>query len=342
MVQALSDFWIWWAGTLGLLARRVVPGLAMRRDGFTLTLSRVNAVISRAGGAVQNGDEGFQIEELPERLAALSSNGRTWTQSGVIRLGKDRHVLRPLSRLSLPSSCLAAAAALDLSVSTPFKADQVWILPVSGAVQAASCAIVKRPILDAAIMAFRSNGIRVSGIEFETPNGVFNLAPGARHLLLQNGDVWTVRLFKASVVAIALALFATAAHVWMRNEVALAVVSKRVEALTAEAKIVRKLLDQRIKSLAELTALRNKIEDAEPVAGIWEELARVLPDSAYLTDLSVEGSEVSISGYALQAAALLVALEQSPLFSKANFTGPVVKTPGLEGEHFEISLAAGG
>jgi general secretion pathway protein L len=341
MVQALRDFWIWWTGALSGLARRVAPWLVLRRAGFIVMLSGGEAVIA-AGGSRQDGGATFPVDELSGRLAQIPSHGKVRARGGVIRLAQDRHVPRPLSSLSLPASRLTAAAALDLGVSTPFKADQVRILPVSGAAQASTYTIVKHAILDPALAAFRKNGIRVAGIEFETPYGIVTLAPGAKRFHLQSRDIWRARLVLASSAAVGLALCATFAHVWMLNGAALAEVSMQVESLTADAKIVRKALDQRAQSLAELTALRKHIEDMEPVTGIWEELARVLPDSAYLTDLSVKGGDVSISGYAGQAAALVVALEQSPLFSKADITAPVIKTPGIEGERFQISLAAGG
>ncbi len=342
MVQTPRDFWVWWIGTLDALACRVAPWLTRRRAGFTLVLSGSNAVIVLDNGTAHGGGDAFAVNELDERLARLSSEGDVRARCGVIRLGQSRYVLRPLSRLSLPASRLAAAAALDLGVSTPFKADQVRILPVSGAAQASTYAIVKHAILDQALTAFRKSAISVASIEFETPNGIATLTPGAESVLQKRSDDWRKRLALASCAATALALCATFAHVWVRNKVALADISKLVEVVTADAKIARKALDQRAQSLAELTALRKNIEDTEPVTGVWEELARVLPDSAYLTDLSVKGGEVSVSGYASQAAALVVALEQSPLFSKAEFTAPVIKTPGIEGERFQISLAAGG
>ncbi|MGB8818478.1 MAG: PilN domain-containing protein [Rhizobiaceae bacterium] len=327
---------------MGALAGRLAPWLARRQAEFTLALSGGDAIIVRAGDASPDGSGVFPAEELAGRLAGMLKAGEIHRRGGIIRLGRDRHVLRALSSLSLPASRLAAAAALDLGVSTPFKADQVRILPVCGGEQASTCAIVKNSILDPVLAALRKNGIRVTGIEFETPQGVVALARSQKQLIAPNGEALRRRLAFVSGIAVALALCATFMHLRMRNGAALAAVSMQAEALAADAKIARAALDRRSAALAELSALRKNIENAEPVTGVWEELARVLPDSAYLTDLSVKGGEVSISGYAWQAAALVVALEQSPLFSKADFTAPVIKTPGIEGERFQLSLAAGG
>jgi general secretion pathway protein L len=67
-----------------------------------------------------------------------------------------------------------------------------------------------------------------------------------------------------------------------------------------------------------------------------------LPDSSFLTDLTVKDSDVSIAGYSAAASSIIVALEGSDMFDQASFTGPVVKAPGNTGDRFSIDLKMGG
>lgn len=324
------------------LGERFAPMFVRRTGGFTIALSANEAAILPVEYATDSTTAAtFPVDEIANRLADLCAGSKVKPRGGMIRLMSGRFVLRPLSPLFLPASRLEAAAALDLGASTPFKPDLVKILPVSGVGRASTYAIVKHTVLDPVLAAFRHNGLTIAGIEFETADGTLRLALSARRAFTGGRAVWQARLFIVAIVAIVLATAATGVHVWLRNNAALGVVSAAVEALTRDAKTARQALDRHAEALAELAALRKNIEDTEPATTVWEELARVLPDSAYLTDLSVKGGEVSISGYAGQAAALVVALEQSPLFSKVDFTAPVIKTPGIDGERFLISLAAG-
>ncbi len=261
---------------------------------------------------------------------------------GTIRLEAGQFVLRQLSPLALPLSRLQAAAALDLTESTPFKAGQMVALPVTGAVSTSSYAIVKNSILDPVLTAFRDNDATVAGIEFESADKELRLAHGVLHTFANNRTVWKDRLALVMVSAMAIAIGATVVHAYLRNDAAIGRLFADVETLGTGAKVARKALDQRAAAHAELNTLRRNIEDSRPVAVVWEELAKVIPDTAYLTDFSIKSGQVTMAGYAEAAAELVVALEQSQGFSKVGFLAPVIKTPGVDGERFEISLEVGG
>lgn len=251
-------------------------------------------------------------------------------------------MLRQLSPLALPVSRLQSAASLDLITSTPFKLDQVKLLPVTGAVQASSYAIVKNSVLEPILSAFQGNGIKVASIAFEPLEQRLQLVPGAHNFSANGRRVRSGMMASVFISMMAIAIGATAAHAYLRNEAAINRLNADIETLGSAAKVARKALDQHAATLAELNNLRRGIEDTEPISVVWEELAIVLPDTAYLTDFSVKSGQVTIAGYAEAAAALVVALEQSPRFSKVGFMAPVVKTPGMDGERFEIGLAVGG
>ena len=74
------------------------------------------------------------------------------------------------------------------------------------------------------------------------------------------------------------------------------------------------------------------------VVKAWEELSRILPDTAFLTDLTIKDERVEIAGFSEKPATLIGSIEASALFQRAQFTSPVVKVPGFTGDNFHISF----
>ena len=88
----------------------------------------------------------------------------------------------------------------------------------------------------------------------------------------------------------------------------------------------------------ESEAVRKLKADRSPSVHIIDELTRLLPDSAWINDLKIEGDTVDISGFAKPAAALVPVLERSKLFSSAALSAPVVLDSGEDKERFSFRL----
>ena len=68
---------------------------------------------------------------------------------------------------------------------------------------------------------------------------------------------------------------------------------------------------------------------------ILKELTEIIPLSAWLTELKYKEGKIELSGEAESASILISALEESPLFSDAEFIAPIVKR-GHGNEKFKI------
>jgi general secretion pathway protein L len=79
-----------------------------------------------------------------------------------------------------------------------------------------------------------------------------------------------------------------------------------------------------------------------PLARIMEELTAVLPDSAWVSDLRIDGDVVEFAGFAKSAASLVAPLENSPLFMQASLTSPVVLDSSEDKERFSMRLRVTG
>ncbi|MCC6890685.1 MAG: PilN domain-containing protein [Hyphomicrobiales bacterium] len=84
--------------------------------------------------------------------------------------------------------------------------------------------------------------------------------------------------------------------------------------------------------IAELAAARN----APGVVAVWEELARVLPTTAYLVDFEFKGESLHITGFSDSTTDLIPRLEQSPILSEVRLSGPIVTDRATGKEQFSM------
>ena len=123
-------------------------------------------------------------------------------------------------------------------------------------------------------------------------------------------------------------------------------VHKRVTAMRVDAELNE--LSDEIKALGEaqskITAMRERIDYLNNLGQnrihslkFLKELTEVLPDTVWLSGLSVAGSKVEIQGYADYSTRLITGLEGSPLFANAKFVSTI--TQGRDGKQvFKISF----
>jgi general secretion pathway protein L len=284
-----------------------------------------------------------EMSDLPSQLRRLSQKRRGRTGEFVLRLEDGRALVRRLSPIALPASRQRSAALLDLETATPFGRGDAHALTLRGRGAAGSSyAIVKRVILDPLIEACVAAGLKIDRIDIVSGAGVHCVSAGDLRLLSEGAGTPGQGWARALMLVIALSVAGTLAHVAVQYDTAIQHVEGSIGQLAEAAKAVRGAMDQRAARIAEIQALRTSVEERKLISGIWEELARVLPDSSFLTDLTVKDSDVSIAGYSAAASSIIVALEGSVLFDQASFTGPVVKAPGNIGDRFAIDLKMGG
>lgn len=243
----------------------------------------------------------------------------------------------------LPFDRSMEVARATVSEKTPFSLADVYILPAPDREPdpVSSFYVIKKDRIDpklAEIAAMRPRvnqlGIVDDGQVIWLPSRVLeHLHPTFHHI-----RHWRNGLLAAFALVL-VASGATYAHLLSSYSAAQQELITVVEAKRSEARQVRTLLDRQQKSIAAVEAARKGKAQSVPVVRVWEELTRVLPDNAWLTDIAIDGDAVTITGFAAQSAAALIAtLDASGLFSAANFISPVVRIPGQSGERFEIRL----
>jgi general secretion pathway protein L len=150
--------------------------------------------------------------------------------------------------------------------------------------------------------------------------------------------MFTAKLLKAGLAICLFGLVATYAHARYRQLDGLRRLDAAIETLNEDVKVVRSLSDRREQQIRHVESVRLHKRQTVPLARIWEEMTRVIPDNSWLSDLSVNETKITITGFSRSAAGLIAMLEASPLFSGPTFTAPVVRAPGMDAERFTIEM----
>nr|AKQ04176.1 hypothetical protein [uncultured bacterium Rifle_16ft_4_minimus_4226] len=115
----------------------------------------------------------------------------------------------------------------------------------------------------------------------------------------------------------------------------------RLEHSIAQIKTQVSMVEQQQKEADEITKeirFFDAIKNSQPSKlEILKELTSILPDDAWLTNLTFDESKVVIDGFASSASNLIPLLDRSPLFQNVEFASPITK--GMESsERFKIKL----
>jgi Tfp pilus assembly protein PilN len=147
----------------------------------------------------------------------------------------------------------------------------------------------------------------------------------------------------AAVAALGLAAL-VAADVWIP-----------LRGLGTEVERLEGLLDAARRAAKEDAAIRTRIEEirgdasflaerkrrALSVSEILAETTRLVPDSDWLQELMVSGSEIQMTGLSAAPDALVAAFERSRLFGHASFRAPVTRDAKSGLERFQIAVGLG-
>ena len=123
-----------------------------------------------------------------------------------------------------------------------------------------------------------------------------------------------------------------------RQEQALAQLEMESNAARKEAQAVRKRVQDADTLSDRIGALRLRRAEGIRVIALWEEVTRLLPDTAWLTNVRVENDVLWIDGYARSASELVGIIAHSPMLSGVALSAPVVREEPRASERFQIRM----
>lgn len=348
-VGQLSQFLRWWRSELvGLIPRRLRQ-LGERKHR--------RIALAEYEGALHIVDESTYRPPRLIRSAANTDSGRAdiidflrrfGPRPGKAEFGVRLPAKQCLIRdIELPVEAEPRAAqilALDLERSTPFTADSVYTahflderLPRSRTVLAHQI-IAKRDDVATLADVLEQAGARASFADAfsEKPERAWPIDLLAETRNAAAGKAKS-RVLEKLLVLFIVALSGSA--LWLafdRQDRALQELERKTAIVREKALAVRKSIETSEAMLGWQGTLRRRKLDALPLVAVVDELTRLLPDTAWVSDLRLEQGEVEISGFAKSAAGLVQVIEKSSLFDAAALSAPVTYDARYGAERFGI------
>lgn len=232
---------------------------------------------------------------------------------------------------------------LDMERATPFRSKDVYTAhvietgQVTRGVLRVRHFIVPREAVDKALADVRETGVTVTCVECWNADGSRPL-PVNFLATESEGYPATPRSMKMLIVASVLLAASAAYTVTTQHDRALAELVQTVAGSRIRADAVRNSVRASEQQLEDITSLKSMKGARTATVTVLDNLTRLLPDTAWLTDFKLDDDTVDISGFAKSAAALVPLLETSNIFSEATFTAAVTRDPSEDKERFSLRV----
>ena len=350
---AALKFLRWWGSELkGLLPRsmRTPRGRTQRRLVLSVEGARFRLFAERGqqreelplGGA--DGEDGARDEALL-RLAE-AAKARPGTSVG-LRFGAEDCFARSLQLPAAAERDFGRILDLDLERTTPFRRDDVLTAhyidtgtPAGRGRLSVRQLVIKRRSIEPLLRRMHDLGLAPSFADCWDANHGAGLPVdflGATPGRASRNNTAAKLVPAMAVLAVVLVISALTIFI-IRRQNALEQLQTQVATARGEAQKVRHAFESANEVYRQIAAVETLVRERVSVARIIEELTGVLPDSAWIYDLRVDGGTVEFTGFARSAAALIPLLERSKMFTAATLTAPVVLDGGEDKERFSIRV----
>jgi general secretion pathway protein L len=333
--NAGRDAWRWWIGEI-----------------CDLVPVRVRRTIARMGGdiIVEFGDDVVRVTHgrcsrvSPLKDDAAGATRRLLNAASAFRIFAPRIRLRlphgqGLTRhIAVPPAArhrLAEIVRLDLAAGVPLAPDD-YLAAHYEDTRGVTAVIVKRRFVDEHLSLLKTAGYPAAALDLWDRSG--RQALPVNLLPVSPGRQWMSRVTQALLLGAAAILGLSLWLAWSQRGDAIADLDKAIadarkqsDRVMAEAATINGLTEA-------LMALRKR-KTVEPSAlAYWEETARLLPDTSWLSNLAITGDRIAMTGMSASAPELIGRLERSPYFADVGFSSPVTFDPSAGADRFTISL----
>lgn len=343
----VSAFFGWWGSELAAL----LPGRLTQRlsgDGKRVVLVvRPDGFQVRVVGSRRDGEDLSQDAVAPRSAAMAAAVELAARERASITLLLPQTVCFTRT-VEVPRAALKECRRvldLDLERATPFRRSDVHtsykVLSESSS-DGKACVlqfVAKREAVDPLVADVVKAGGRVAAIDVAM--GPAQAAAGVNFLAESDGERAArgpMSLAGGLSLAAALLLVLACGQVYVKRESALEQLRAETTGLRKQASAVRQSLEQSEVALKDLAALQAIKLRQVPVTVVLEEITRILPDTAWVTDLRIENDIVDISGLATSGANLIPLFERSSIFGEATLTAPVTFDQREDKERFSLRV----
>lgn len=342
--HAARRFLSWWqaglvAGMPAALRAVLLPAtevLSLRVDGSHAAVDRV-----RNGRREPAGTLALDTGAPPALLRLLRERGRVIE----IRLPSAQVLRREVSWPLAAEANLRAALAYQLDRLSPVAADAAYFdYRVTGRDPSAGkitleLAVVPRATLDPWLERLRAEGaldaLRSVGIDGR--DNVFNFLPPEVRRATRQGLPLRWKLYPVAFAALLVAALWLPLHAKQRVH---ALIEQDIAAARGGAEAVTRMQQETERLMQAITAVVESRRRTIPVLTELEELARLIPDTAYVQRVEYDRGVMTITGEAERSLELVETLAASELFASVEFSAPVSRNRSTGKDRFQLSITA--
>ncbi len=346
----LGRFFSWWRQELiGLLPSSLFRSRKpmLPRQILSVEARGLRLIASRNGKSSSGDSETGEIIPITEITRRLSSSmtGKNKPEIG-LRLSYQTCFVRKMELPAAATADFPQLLAIDLERATPFKLKDVYsaytIDTQVGRSGKASIRqlVIKRSVVDGLISILETAGRKVSRLDCWDEDGKVSLPVNFLETVsLKPQTSHGSRLVPKLLAATAVSLAALAAYLVIdRNESALAEIQAQTARLKTKVQATRDAAAKSQTMMSEIESFRRLRTSIPSKVAALEELTRLIPDTAWVTDLKIDGSNVDIAGLATSAVTLVPILERSAFFVDATSTAPLTFDQREDKERFSIRV----
>jgi general secretion pathway protein L len=330
---AVAAFFRWWLGELAAL----VPAALRARlsgDGERLLLE--------VGGAAP------QFFRLRGRKAVPLNDGKRAARKGkaalTLALPRSEIVIRPTELPLAAEENLREVVGFEMDRLTPFSREEVyyacrttWRDAKTGRLKV-DILLAPREKVDALLAGLRDDGLRIAALDVATevpgrPLGV-NLLPTAAR---PRSSRFARGLAGALSVAVVVLLFVALQIPLQRKADYAAALDAQVAVERARVGELRRLEEEIAGLQTEDSSLQDLKRRSALTLALLDQVTRLLPDDAWLNQLSLNGERLDLSGFSPNSSKLVTTFEQASQFTETVFRAPVTQDTRLGLERFSLS-----
>ncbi|QGM46179.1 PilN domain-containing protein [Methylocystis heyeri] len=347
--QALSGFWSWYMAQ----ARAALPPSAlawlMDRGERKLIVRAGRSGISIDVGGEEKGFGAYPgaAPSAKELLGRLSQDGQS--VKIILELPRDKFFVRSFEVPVAARASLAQSLPREIERKTLFKLDDIFF----GHVVARSPGrpdrlkvtqwILRRDIAQAAV---EQADLSLDDLDMVRPEPGSDGANELPEISLKrdaNATAWLQKaLIGMAAGGLCLIVAGLGVRAWRVDQIG-ASLDEEIATAEQRAGVVRSIANQATAEGALLTSLRRERENAPSLADLIEETARILPNSAHLTEWRLSEPKpgersVDLVGLADSAADLPALFDKSPMFVNTTLTAAIMPDLQEKRERFSIQM----
>jgi general secretion pathway protein L len=281
-----------------------------------------------------------------EALRAMLRRAQARERRVALRLGPREGLCRMLDLPLAARDDLGELLRLEMDRLSPFAADQVHFAyrllasdPENRRIRV-ELQLAPKSVIDQALAVAARFEVVPDSLELAAAG----TDPEARLSLLPQQPTGNARislLHRASMGAFALVVAATLGVTLHQERSAAEDLERRAASAKGPAEESLALIARLDEIRSQVHLLTERKSKRSLAVEVLDELSRVVPDEAYVVQLTVRAKEVQLQGFAQDAARLIRLLDQSTLFRAPHFLSPITQDPVQRAERFNIVIALG-